>query len=81
MHILIEILLSKEGTIMVDFFLGLHPVIQALLVTLFTWGMTAIGAALVFTTKSFNQKLLDGMLGFAGGVMIAASFGHYCRLL
>lgn len=74
MHILIEILLSKEGTIMVDFFLGLHPVIQALLVTLFTWGMTAIGAALVFTTKSFNQKLLDGMLGFAGGVMIAASF-------
>ena len=59
---------------MVDFFLGLDPVIQALVATLFTWGMTALGAALVFTTKSFNQKLLDGMLGFAGGVMIAASF-------
>lgn len=59
---------------MVDFFIGLHPVMQALLATLFTWGMTALGAALVFTTRSFNQKVLDGMLGFAGGVMIAASF-------
>jgi len=59
---------------MIDFFIELHPVMQALLVTLFTWGMTALGAALVFTTRSFNQKLLDSMLGFAGGVMIAASF-------
>lgn len=57
-----------------DFFLTLNPVIQALIATLFTWGMTALGATLVFTTKTFNQKLLDGMLGFAGGVMIAASF-------
>lgn len=59
---------------MVDFFLGLDPIIQALIATLFTWGMTALGAALVFATKSYNQKLLDGMLAFAGGVMIAASF-------
>lgn len=59
---------------MVDFFLGLDPVIQATIATLFTWGMTALGAALVFTTKSLNQKLMDSMLGFAGGVMIAASF-------
>lgn len=59
---------------MVDFFLNLDPIIQATIATLFTWGMTALGAAVVFTTKSFNQKLLDGMLGFAGGVMIAASF-------
>ncbi|UFU01216.1 ZIP family metal transporter [Radiobacillus kanasensis] len=57
-----------------DGFLELSPLLQALLVTLFTWGMTALGAALVFTTKGFNQKLMDGMLGFAGGVMIAASF-------
>src|SRR5690606_1018841 len=42
--------------------------------TLFTWGMTAFGAALVFTTRTINQRFLDGMLGFAGGVMIAASF-------
>ena len=59
---------------MVDFFATLSPVMQALIATLFTWGMTAIGAALVFTTKTVNQKLMDGMLGFAGGVMIAASF-------
>ncbi len=47
---------------------------QALLATLFTWGMTALGAALVFGTKTVNRKLLDAMLGFAAGVMIAASF-------
>ena len=50
------------------------PVIQALFATLFTWGVTALGAALVFATRKFNQKMLDWMLGFAGGVMIAASF-------
>lgn len=59
---------------MTDFFATLSPVTQALIATFFTWGMTAIGAALVFTTKTLNQKLMDGMLGFAGGVMIAASF-------
>ena len=47
---------------------------QALLATAFTWGMTALGAALVFGTKKVNCKLLDAMLGFAVGVMIAASF-------
>lgn len=59
---------------MLDYFSALSPVKQALIATLFTWGMTAIGAALVFTTKQVNQRLMDGMLGFAGGVMIAASF-------
>lgn len=59
---------------MITFFTELNPVMQALIATLFTWGMTALGAALVFTTKTVNQKLMDGMLGFAGGVMIAASF-------
>ncbi|MFC5591642.1 ZIP family metal transporter [Sporosarcina soli] len=59
---------------MIDFIATLSPVTQALIATIFTWGMTAIGAALVFTTKTMNQKLMDGMLGFAGGVMIAASF-------
>src|SRR4028119_776888 len=55
-------------------FAGLPPVAQALIATLFTWGMTAAGAALVFGTKKVNRKLLDSMLGFAAGVMIAASF-------
>jgi ZIP family zinc transporter len=48
--------------------------VQALLATLFTWGMTAAGAALVFGTKNVPRRLLDAMLGFAAGVMIAASF-------
>ena len=55
-------------------FLSLNPILQALLATLFTWGMTALGAALVFFFKEINRKLLDGMLGFAAGVMMAASF-------
>ena len=59
---------------MLEYFITLDPVIQALIGTLFTWGMTALGAALVFTTKKVNQKFLDSMMGFAGGVMIAASF-------
>ncbi|MBN2352734.1 MAG: ZIP family metal transporter [Spirochaetales bacterium] len=56
------------------FLAGIHPVLQALLATLFTWAVTAIGAGMVFFFKSLNRKLLDAMLGFAGGVMIAASF-------
>jgi zinc transporter, ZIP family len=58
----------------VSFFADLSPVVQALLATLFTWGLTALGAASVFLVRGFNQKVLDAMLGFAGGVMIAASF-------
>ncbi len=57
-----------------DFFRGLHPILQVLVATLFTWGMTALGAGLVFITKQFSKKVLDGMLGFAAGVMIAASY-------
>lgn len=47
---------------------------QALLAGLFTWGVTALGASAVFTFKTVNIKILNGMLGFAAGVMIAASF-------
>lgn len=53
---------------------GLHPVLQALLATLFTWGLTALGAALVFLGRDLSRRMLDGMLGFAAGVMIAASY-------
>jgi len=59
---------------MLSWFENLHPVIQALVAGIFTWSITALGAAAVFTTKTVNKKLLDSMLGFAGGVMIAASF-------
>ncbi|MCK5805666.1 MAG: ZIP family metal transporter [Lentisphaeria bacterium] len=57
-----------------NLFTGLHPVAQALLGTLFTWAVTALGAALVIFFRTINRKVLDGMLGFAAGVMIAASF-------
>jgi zinc transporter, ZIP family len=59
---------------MVESFQQLNPVMQALMATLFTWGVTAAGASLVFFTKTINKKLMDCMLGFAAGVMIAASF-------
>ncbi len=52
----------------------INPVLQALMGTLFTWGVTALGAALVFFFKKINKTALNGMLGFAAGVMIAASF-------
>jgi len=55
-------------------FIVQNPVMQALLAGLFTWGLTAIGAGMVFFFKSSNRKALDIALGFTGGVMIAASF-------
>jgi ZIP family zinc transporter len=59
---------------MIDTLRHLHPVLQALLATLFTWAMTALGAATVFMARDVSRKVLDGLLGFAAGVMIAASF-------
>ena len=59
---------------MLEWFTNLNPILQALVGTLFTWFMTALGAAVVFIFKTVNRKVLDGMLGFAAGVMIAASF-------
>lgn len=59
---------------MLESFQQLSPVVQALLATLFTWGVTAAGAALVFMKATINPRHLDAMLGFAAGVMIAASF-------
>jgi zinc transporter, ZIP family len=51
-----------------------NPVLQALLATLFTWSLTALGAAVVFVFRDVNRRLLDAMLGSAAGIMIAASF-------
>jgi len=59
---------------MVAFLEGYSPIVQTLFGTFFTWGLTALGAAGVFLTKEVSRKLLDGMLGFASGVMIAASY-------
>ena len=57
-----------------NFFEGLSPVIQALIATIFTWGVTALGALVVCFFKQMNKKFLDTVLGFSAGVMIAASF-------
>ncbi len=57
-----------------DWFKDLNPILQAFLATSFNWFLTACGAAFVFLFKTINRKVLDAMLGFAAGVMIAASF-------
>ncbi len=57
-----------------EFFSGLHPVLQSFLATLFTYGVTALGAAVVFFFKGASRRLMDGLMGFGAGVMIAASF-------
>ena len=53
---------------------NINPIILALLATLFTFTITALGAALVYFFKKVNKTVMDAMLGFASGVMIAASF-------
>lgn len=59
---------------MVEWFSNLNYPIQALIATTFTWSVTALGASFVFFFKKVNKSIMDAMLGFAGGVMIAASF-------
>ena len=59
---------------LIEFFKHIHPVWAALIATVFTWLVTAAGAALVFLFKTMHRGVLDAMLGFTGGVMVAASF-------
>ena len=58
----------------ISFFENQHPITGAFYATIFTWLMTALGASLVFFVKKLNRMVLDGLLGFTGGVMVAASF-------
>ena len=58
----------------INYFESIDPILAAFYATLFTWGLTALGAALVFFFKGMNRAVFDGMLGFTGGVMVAASF-------
>ena len=60
--------------IVLDFFESIDPILAALIATTFTWALTAFGASFVFFFKNMNRVVLDGMLGFTGGVMVAASF-------
>ena len=59
---------------MINIFLELSPVIQAFLATLFTWGVTMLGASIVFFFREVKKGIMDALLGFSAGVMIAASF-------
>jgi len=59
---------------LISFFENQNPIIGAFYATIFTWLMTALGASLVFFIKNLNRMVLDGLLGFTGGVMVAASF-------
>jgi len=61
-------------TVLLDYFSGMNAVLAALLATLFTWFLTAAGSAPVFFTRSVSQRLMDALLGFAAGVMLAASY-------
>ena len=58
----------------VDYFTKIDPILAALYASLFTWFLTALGASFVFLFKTMNRTVLDGMLGFTGGIMVAASF-------
>ena len=58
----------------IEYFQSIDPILAAFYATVFTWGLTAFGAAFVFFFKNMNRIALDGMLGFTGGVMVAASF-------
>ena len=59
---------------LLKFFERIDPVLGAFIASLFTWLLTALGSSLVFFIKTLNRQILDGMLGFTGGVMIAASY-------
>lgn len=62
------------ATTMFENLANINPILLALYATTFTWLVTACGAALVFLFKEMSRKVLDGMLGFTGGVMMAASY-------
>jgi ZIP family zinc transporter len=58
----------------VNYLSSINPILAALYATVFTWFLTALGASVVFFFKTMNRAVLDGMLGFTGGVMVAASY-------
>jgi ZIP family zinc transporter len=59
---------------LINYLEGIDPIFAAFYATMFTWLVTAAGASLVFFFKTMNRAVLDGMLGFTGGVMVAASY-------
>ena len=68
------------GVTIMNWFLSLNPILQGFLATLFTWFITALGSSIVFFFKDVKKGILNAMLGFGAGVMIAGSFGLYLVL-
>lgn len=59
---------------MIEIFQKIHPILLAFIAGCFTWGVTALGSAIVFLSRNFSRKMLDAALGFASGIMLSASF-------
>lgn len=73
-YVQIRLAVEEFKLLLEGFFRQFSPIQQALIATLGTWFLTALGASLVFLFKTMRRAVLDGMLGFAGGVMVAASY-------
>lgn len=74
MFILTLVLFHKRRIILIEFFSNHNPIVSAFIATCFTWFLTALGASLVFFFNTIKPKILDSMLGFAAGVMLAVCF-------
>lgn len=59
---------------MIDWFINLDFAMQAFIATLFTWGLTSLGASVVFLFKNVGKTVMDAMLGLSAGVMLSATF-------
>lgn len=70
----IDIYSFEGAAVITEWIQHYNPILLAFYATLFTWGVTALGSSMVFFFKSINKRVLNAMLGFAAGVMIAASF-------
>lgn len=60
--------------LMFHWFSNLNYIWEALIATLFTYSLTALGASIVFLFKNIKKYIMDAMLGFAGGIMVSASY-------
>ncbi|MBM2839049.1 MAG: zinc transporter, family [Deltaproteobacteria bacterium] len=69
-----DLIFFEETEMNFEWIQHINPILLALYATIFTWGVTALGSSMVFFFKSINKRVLNAMLGFAAGVMIAASF-------
>ena len=63
----------------IHWFESIDPILAAFYATIFTWALTALGASFVFLFRTMNRIVLDGMLGFTGGVIITTFTYKFSR--